>query len=150
MSLLAAPATTVIVPESPLVRVPLAARMLPLPTTRPVNTVLVAVAALRSDGRTPPSWLATDQVDVGFPTKLFQASRVIANAVTPLPEGRFRAPMTLPEPLEAVSTRTFVAKPAISVSVPRFVVPAVIPLMTEVPDVVMLPEARGEPTVGRT
>src|SRR3990172_6087349 len=48
-----------------------------------------------------------------------------------------------------VTTSLFIV-PATSVRVPKFVTPAVTPLMVEVPLFVMLPEARGVPAEGRT
>src|SRR3989304_2741940 len=48
-----------------------------------------------------------------------------------------------------VTTSLFIV-PATSVSVPKFVTPAVTPLMVEVPLFVMLPEARGVPAEVRT
>jgi hypothetical protein len=45
---------------------------------------------------------------------------------------------------------SFTAAPATSVSVPKFVDPAVTPVKTDVPDDVILPLASGAPVVGRT
>ena len=81
-SLVAAPAMTVITPESVVVRMPLTACSVAPPMTRPVNTALVPVVAVdeptRSPLTTPPLTPARLQEALTLATKLSEASRLIA------------------------------------------------------------------------
>jgi hypothetical protein len=113
----AAPATTVSVPESVDVRLATTACIAAAPTRCPVNVaLLVSPAATRSPLTTPPVGLANDHVAATFAMKFPEASRLIANPVTVLPDVTFCTGTTVPLPSAFVSTFTDVAAPGTTVS----------------------------------
>ena len=77
---MAAPATTVSVPESVVASAPEVARTVAVPVKRPVNTALLLPGAgARSPFTTPPVLVGNDQaVAATLATKFPLASRVIA------------------------------------------------------------------------
>src|SRR5439155_687804 len=123
--LVADPATTVIVPESVELSPLLMAWIFAVPTRWPVKIALLrSPAATRSPGATLPVTLVNDQPAASvatLATKLPCASRLTENTVIELPAVMFCTGTTVPVPFAAVSTRTAVALPAMTVIVPESV-----------------------------
>ena len=117
------PTVTVSVPESVVVNEPEVARMVAVPGAWAVKVALLrSPAATKSPSTTPPLLVGNDHASAAtLATKLPMASRVMAYAVIEVPE-RFCAGTTVPLPLAAVSTLTWVALPATTVSVPESLV----------------------------
>src|SRR5207247_1768599 len=114
-------AVTVINPESTLLSPALLARILPVPDELPLNTaLLLSTDATKSALTTPPVAFWIDQASAAtLPTKFPAASRPIEYTVIELPEVMLCAGTIVPLPLAAVSTRTCVALPALTVMTPE-------------------------------
>ena len=86
-----------------------------VPVAWPVKTaLLLSPLGTRSPATTPPVMFSSDQASAAtLATKLSEASRVMAYTVIELPEVILCAGTTVPLPSAAVSTRTFVAAPAV-------------------------------------
>ena len=77
-------------------------------------------AATRSPSTTPPVFeTSAHESAAAFATKLFDASRSIEYTVNGVPAAKLCAGTTVPLPSAAVSTRIFVAGPALIVTLPK-------------------------------